>query len=354
VLAVAVAELALRITAPSAFYVWPPGLQQTFVPDPRYLPGVSGISHFHINSAGMRADEPTAQDAGGILAVGGSTTEGLFLDDAEAWPRVLQDELSTPGHRVVVANVGKSGHRTRQHVLQVERLLPQHPGFRTVILLAGVNDLQRALQGESIANEPIGPQDYASAFMVYPGHVAVAANAPFYRKTQIFALLNGLRRVEVPVTAPVQDVYGQFYQTFRERRRRAPRAAGLPDLSIALAEYRRDLSASADVATRNGVRLVLATQPALWRRDLPPDLEALTWFGWSQTREYYATADLAEAMDRYNDVLLGVCRERGLDCVDLASQLPKDTTVFYDDCHFNEEGARRVAKLLADHLQSRL
>ena len=183
--------------------------------------------------------------------------------------------------------------------------------------------------------------------------VAVAANAPFYERTQLFALLTGLRRIEVPVTAPVQDVYGQFYRTFRERRRLAPRAAGVPDLSVPLAEYRRDLGAAADAAARTGVRLVLATQPALWQRDLPPDLEALTWFGWSQTPAYYATADLAETLNRYNAVLLSVCRERGLDCVDLAAQLPKDTTVFYDDCHFNEEGARRVAKLLADHLRSR-
>ncbi|KIX12937.1 hypothetical protein X474_16690 [Dethiosulfatarculus sandiegensis] len=26
-------------------------------------------------------------------------------------------------------------------------------------------------------------------------------------------------------------------------------------------------------------------------------------------------------------------------CLDLAELLPKDTTVFYDDCHFNEGGA---------------
>jgi hypothetical protein len=48
-----------------------------------------------------------------------------------------------------------------------------------------------------------------------------------------------------------------------------------------------------------------------------------------------------------------VCRERGLECVDLAAKLPRDTSVFYDDCHFNESGARRVAEVLAEHLLGR-
>jgi len=352
VIAIAVSELALRVVWPSEFFVWPPGLEQTFTPDPAYLPGISGTSHFTINAQGLRGDRLT-KDADGLLTIGGSTTESLFLDDTEAWPGLLQDELSTPARRIIVGNAGKSGQRARQHVLQVERLLPQHPGVHTVIVLPGVNDFQRALQGPLIPNQPMGPQDYAAAFMVYPGWAAAGADAAFYERTQLFTLLKGLRRIEVPVTAPVQDVQGQFYRTFRERRRVAPRTS-LPDLSVALGEYRRDLNAIADAATRHDARLVLATQPVLWRRDLPPDLEALTWFGWSTTAAYYSTADLAEGMQRYNSVLLSVCRDRNLDCVDLAAQLPADTTVFYDDCHFNESGARQIAKAFANYLRPKL
>lgn len=352
-LALAVSELALRAVAPGTFHVWTPGLTQTFDPDPAVVPGVTGPSRFRINSEGMRADEPTARQAHRILALGGSTTECLFLDGPEAWPRLLQDGLGAPGRPVVVGNVGKSGQRTRQHVLQVERLLPQHPGFRTVILLAGLNDLQWALQVDVHAREPIGPQDYARAFMVFPSHAVVPATAPFYAKTRLYALLTRRDRVEVPVTALVQDVHGQFYRAYRERRRLAPRRAAPRDLAQALAEYRRDLRAVADAAARSSARLVLVTQPTLWRADLPPELEALTWFGWSSTNEYYTTAALAEAMDRYNRALLEVCRERGLECVDLAARLPRDATVFYDDVHFNEAGARQVAAVLAEHFRAR-
>jgi hypothetical protein len=344
--AIVVFEAALRVSSPTQFYVWPPGLEQTFHPDSTVMPGVSGTSHFRINSEGMRAEDPAPGDSDAVLTVGGSTTECLFLDDSEAWPHLLQTELSSSGKRVFVGNVGKSGHRTRQHILQVERLLPQYPRFKTIVLLAGLNDLQRALQGELDANTPIGPDDYMRAFMVYPGSAALPSDAPFYERTRIYALLKGLKRIEVPVVAPVQDYQGHFYQKFREMRHAAPRTP-LPDLTIPLGVYRHDLLAVADAAKSQRARLVFATQPALWRADLPPDLEALTWFGWSRTNAYYSTPDLAGALNRYNAVLKDVCKERGLECVDLAAQLPKDTSIFYDDCHFNENGARTVAKILA-------
>jgi hypothetical protein len=34
----------------------------------------------------------------------------------------------------------------------------------------------------------------------------------------------------------------------------------------------------------------------------------------------------------------------------LASGLPRDMSTFYDDVHFNESGARRVASVLAEEM----
>jgi hypothetical protein len=48
--------------------------------------------------------------------------------------------------------------------------------------------------------------------------------------------------------------------------------------------------------------------------------------------------------------LLEVCRERELACIDLAAALPQDETVFYDDAHFNESGARQVANVVVRSL----
>jgi len=52
----------------------------------------------------------------------------------------------------------------------------------------------------------------------------------------------------------------------------------------------------------------------------------------------------------YNKATLRVCEERGIHCLDLASALPKDDSVFYDDVHFNESGAGKIANILAQYL----
>ena len=55
-------------------------------------------------------------------------------------------------------------------------------------------------------------------------------------------------------------------------------------------------------------------------------------------------------MSLFNEALLTVCRINSLECYDLASAIPKDTTAFYDDCHFNEGGARLVAQFLTERV----
>ncbi|MBI5480833.1 MAG: hypothetical protein HY906_18385 [Deltaproteobacteria bacterium] len=348
-LALLVVEVALPLRPGAAFRVWQPGLSFTFFPRPANLPGVSGSSRFVINAEGMRADPPRREPAYRILTVGGSATECLFLDQAETWPDLMQQRLDSPASRVVVANVGRSGQSSRAHVLHVRHLLAQHPEVNAVVVLVGINDLQQRLEREDLPRGPFAPADYQRAFMVLPGGTAGLDELSFFERRRIVQLLRP-RAKPTAITREelTQDPEGSFLVGLRARRRQADRKTALPDLAPALADYRSNLESIVDAAAARKVRLVLATQPVLWRPDLPPQLEDLLWFGWTlQGGEYYATAALADGMARYNAVLLDVCRVRDVECVDLAARLQRDTSVFYDDCHFNESGARQVAAILA-------
>jgi lysophospholipase L1-like esterase len=98
---------------------------------------------------------------------------------------------------------------------------------------------------------------------------------------------------------------------------------------------------------------VFATQPTLWKADLPAALDSLLFLGAKDpTRSplgagFYSTTALARGMAVFNAELIELCARLEMECVDLASQLPSDTTVFYDDLHFNESGARAVAAAMA-------
>ena len=148
-----------------------------------------------------------------------------------------------------------------------------------------------------------------------------------------------------------------MYAEWREHRRRATAIRdSMPDLGPALDEYARNVNTLIDLAEQHSVRPLFLTQPVLWKADLAPELARLLWVGrvGEELRpggqEYYSIGALAEGMRRYNERLMEVCRSRGVECVDLAAALPKDTTVFYDDDHYNEAGADRVAGEVAAYM----
>lgn len=345
------------------YYVWPPGLHAIFNPDPAVLPGVEGETNFIINSQGLRGDEPPAGAVYRILTIGGSTTECLYLDQTEAWPQRLQTYLNDalPGQQVWVGNAGKSGLNTRENLLQMEYLLPQHPEIDAVLLLVGGNDFNlRLIEGDSYKPNYLDlPGAKRSllqrAFSVRPTR---DPNLHFYRLSAVWRLLARIdqaqTRVEQVDEIDTEDNAGHVYAARRARRQKATLTGVLPDLREGVAEYRRNLNRMIDLAQAHGVRLVVMTQPTMWRPDLNQAETELLWLGWQPGHEiYYTPGALADGMASYNETTLEVCRTRQIECFDLAAALPQDTSVFYDDLHFNESGAQQVAGLVVEYLLDR-
>ncbi|MCA8955296.1 MAG: SGNH/GDSL hydrolase family protein [Planctomycetes bacterium] len=357
--AAGLAELLLRALEGSRggirTHVWPPGLHQTFTVPAGVMPGVSAPTRFSINRDGIRGD-PLGNHALRILAVGGSTTECLYLDDQKAWPALLQRRLAATGLDCWVGNVGKSGRTADQHVLDVDLLLAELPRIDVVLVLVGVNDLHKRLM--------YGTTEYVPDDLRVPAARAALAARSFVHGTRPegLALTRFLGRLwhdhEVAAAsgAVLQDSTGAVFPRLRAKRAAQPARLQLPDLTASLRAYQNNLHALCDAAAQRRARLVLLTQPTMWRSDLTAAERALLWMGgigdfFSTTSgEYYSVDALAAGMQRFNAVLQEVAGERGVECVDLAAALPKDTHTFYDDVHFNEEGARAVAAAVGFYL----
>ena len=371
VAAVFIAEMSLRIMMPPHYYIWPPHLKQVFKPLQDVMPGISGDSRFEINSEGIRGDELTSAHTYRILALGGSTTECLYLDQSEAWPHLVQDAINqrAPGHKVWVGNGGVSGRTTRHHLTAIRYLPFSDLKIDAIVLLVGGNDfLIRLSQGEA----------YDAQFLTRPGaedrllHEALSGGSslrrdgPLLERTAIWQLVKRARDQTMWGSdrawqqAHVQDEAGRIYLTWRQHRRNAGTIRdALPDLSVGIAEYESNIVKLLDAAERKSIRVVLMTQPTMWRPDLSESLRSLLWLGGvgdfaSETgKPYYSVEVLEKGMRLYNETLLKICREKAVECIDLASALKKDTTVFYDDLHFNENGALQVSRILAEYLLSR-
>ena len=366
-----VVEASLRLALPESYYIWPPHLRWLFRPDPTNMPGISGESRFEINSIGLRGDELTSSHTYRILAIGGSTTECLYLDQLKAWPYLLQAALNdgTYSGKVWVGNAGMSGRTTRHHLVAMQYLPIEKMRIDTIIFLIGINDFQEYLAASHLPSKS-AEQLLDETFRGGLRHSK--PDAAFFRRTAIWRLLRSVKTglLQKANRYKVHDKSGNVswengdqplfpYKTWREHRRRASEIrTELPDITPGLKDYADNINRLITIANQKSVRLIFMTQPTMWRSDLPDDLKALLWFGGVGDfqneigKPYYSVEALANGMKQYNDVLLTICRQRGIECIDL-SYLPKDTTVFYDDVHFNESGALKISRVIASQIRRR-
>ena len=363
VFAVALAEGALRILSALSFpLVYPAAAHYEFHPPPDIIPGVTGTSVFSTNAIGLRGDEYEPDGRYKILTIGGSTTESIYLDDSEAWPYVLQTKLNQrrgPGAPPVwVGNAGRSGQRLLEH-LQIFHAVVPKLDIDAVIVLVGINDVLSYLRDPvGYAEKAARPGDLAFplAWTFYePPMVDKAISRPF---PQNLALWNLAHRVFSTLTTSRIHTEDPTAANYIERRRLYHTAPGviekLPNIEPGLRRYRQDLVSLVRMAREQGVRLVLATQPVIWNDSLSAEAEQLLWLGlygnYEGIKGRYAVDVLAEGMARYNAVLRQVCTEYNVECVDLARAMNGNEAYYFDDAHFTELGAEKVAELFAEHL----
>lgn len=368
-LVLVVAELVLRLSAgsPTAYRVLPANLALEFRPAPGAMPGISGLSHYSTTPRGIRGRPYSATGHPNILAVGGSTTECLYLDDQEAWPALLEKQISrSQATDAWVGNVGVAGLATPAHVLAARYYVPQLR-LDLVLVLAGVNDLTPALRlGASYRAAAFEPDDYDKfldrAFRHRPLFDQRIRRA-FPKNTALFNLMEvvdaNVERFEKSKLGDgdllVEDMAGEVYNRRREALRDLP-FTQLPDLSPAIERFHENLVDLATTIRAAGARPVLLTQPSIWYEGLSPAAEQTLWLAFLgetyHPRMRYRVADLANAMSTFNRMTLRVCQETGSDCIDLAAEMADALreSYYYDDVHLNERGSARVAEILAHRL----
>lgn len=338
---------------------FPPGSKNVFDLSRWHLTGESRTVTFTVNRLGLRGPMPPAgPPAGGhtyrIITIGGSTTECLALDDSQEWPHLLMQELNERQKEsaVWVGNAGVSGLTAVDHLycLHSRPVLSQTDAL---VFLIGANDCEAALEFDGASTQRA--LERRAQLFIDHAPVGVSVTGALIKRSWVFALARDgainlgawlSQRLHSP--APRRPYLDQTYA------RAAGPALPLPDLTLNLKEYADRVRALETECHARRLRCVFMTQPSLYRADLTPHEQHLLWEGKieraGKTIGYATAGDLERAMDVFNQVLLQVCRDDRLECYDLATVIPKDTSAFYDDVHFNVGGARMVADFLAVRL----
>lgn len=319
-----------------------------FVTEPEDgLPGVKGPNVFTTNNMGFRGDElmmPKPANEFRIFMVGGSTTECLYLDDANAVTKVLQNDLNQhPLNNLTfkVYNAGKSGDAIDDHLSMIgHRIVHLQPDM--IILFAGINDLTRSINNFDYLHyvEP-GPPD-RFRYLRY-----LATESQIVRR--LYYLFN---RTKPRVTQVFQEIH--YHSQIRENVRLCdslPLSNERP--RIDQNAFLNNLKTIAGVAQAHGIKLVLMTQQTTWTGPATSGLKEWHWI-LCRSGTRYREDFMQEALTALNDQTRQVAQQYSLPLYDLAGTMPKSRDLFYDDVHFNDRGAREAALELATLIREQI
>jgi hypothetical protein len=345
------------------YLVGRPFSRKVYRPVPGVMPGVEKAALVVLNSYGIRGGEIPRDAARRIVIVGDSVIENLVTDQREMVGSVVSRELegSVRG-RVWVGCIGRSNLASRHCLLVLRHTVSRIP-VDTVVMPLGVSDLIERLKSDieyrplTVAEIDRDVQTYSETFRLWPrpdGTLSrIRGSMPVWGAKIAWWSLRGWLHTDIsPKT-------GAFYGKRRANRRDALRVRQrLPDMGGALAEFDRNVTEMIRIARRQPVRLVLASEPALWCSTLPACDEQLLWLGGvgpyreGERREFYSPAALARGLTQFHRKLAEVCVRERAEYLDLAGRLPQDTSVFYDDVHWNPLGSAMAAKIIAAYLLS--
>lgn len=326
--------LLMLIHPQPGYHLRPAGTKYVFQPDPFTMTNVSGEAVTTINSQGVRGSEPPPRDeAYRILCVGGSTTEGYYLDDTETWTALLEERLGEEGDGDVwVGAAAVSEYATPQHLRFIEKS-PLIDEVDCVVLMVGSNDFMRYLMGFDTST----------------------AMPPLWYRSGLFGLIkeywNASRGADQRTRGFVVDSTGEELDLHRLGMKIEEHEVPL-DVPAAVEAFGERLTAICDAAKARGVRLVLVTQPVLWDDFLSEQgnrrLNIARVHPVERQWDYLTAANLGEAMSQYNEKVVEVAESTGTEYFDAALEMRGEVKYFYDDYHFNESGSSKFAELLSD------
>jgi lysophospholipase L1-like esterase len=280
------------------------------------------------NSLGFRGATlpPNFGDYLTILTIGGSTTECFYLSDGKTWPDLLGAGLARDFPRVWLNNAGMDGATTHRHLILLEDYVAQLKP-KMVLFLVGINDVGMG----RIDDKPHRGLGGRLKSLTHKSEV-YALGLNLYR--YFVARSRGLHHQELDLKG--QGAFEVSEAVQRETLRRH-REEYLP-------YYRARLEKLVRISRGHGIGPVFITQPTLYG----PGTDPATGVDLGKVRlgENLNGALMYAVVELYNETLRQVGAKDGVPVIDLARDMPRNSTYYYDYLHYTEAGAVRVAEII--------
>ncbi len=344
-----------------SYRVWTPSERREFSFDREILPELGDRAQVFFNREGERGAEPPRFGSFyRIIAAGGSCAECWYLDHKATWPMQLQEALSHPdslqklgAKRVHVGNVGRSLVDSSRLATLLGKIVPQHKSVDAVVIMCGLSDIVNWMSAGSLPQcKTDSPAELKRLFSVYPEQ---SFQMWPIRKWAITEAAIRLTRPFMPVEK--YQGAGKTVAKLRKMRKEALEIRDeAPDATNLFAHFEDNLRKSIAVCQKAGAKVVIAGQPMVRTKDLSESQANRLWNGGigdvhnEKVSVYYSTKCIARLLEELGHVARMVAEDTGAIYVDVQKHLDDTASAFYDDSHFTPEGARSVAKAIAQGL----
>lgn len=264
-----------------------------------------------------------------LVFLGGSTTECYWVDEASRFPylagKLLGERLEK---RVNSLNSGVSGTNTL-HMLFVllAKVIPLRPDV--VVLMENVNDVNMMLFTGSYwsphKSRGVVQEEESRGRLVRLGDAIGESVFPGIKQ-----------RLEKVLSRQANDEFATWRNVKRVRD------------DVDAREYEANLVTFVEACRMRGILPVLMTQ-ANRLAETPDEVTARNMRSFE--RDWgMGYAAYKGCLDRFNEVVRRVARERGVLLVDLEARVPKQSRYLYDIVHLNTAGSELAASIIAEEL----
>jgi len=295
-----------------------------------------GIAVYTRDKYGLRGDyggDPRNID---ILVIGGSTTNELYVSDADSWVARLDRMLAQGGYGLKAINAGIDGHSTYGHLQAFDSWFPYIPGLKPkyVLYYIGINEpLVRAWAYELMIERSPSARLWRS----------VKNESAVYN---LYRVVAGVLRAHHARIAHGHGNYSAALMTHQWDKDEDPaRQQRIAETQKELLEAYETRLRQIEKRTREwGATPIFVTQVRGDSR----------WHGKRLIGADEGAIDQALVQRLFNGITLRVCRERGDICIDLERAFRADDGDFYDHVHVVATGSHKVAAIIYDGLRSHL
>lgn len=263
-----------------------------------------------------------------IFFLGGSSTECMYVDELNRFPYLVGRLLEKENIKVNSYNSGVSGNNTL-HLMNIllNKIIPYNP--EVVVMMENINDLVILLYEGDYWNKNI-----------YKGPIRYKKIEPFYpniKGTIRSAIPNLYARLRKIKNDKIKDEFSYI---------RGKKI--IINKEYLIKKYRNNLQTFINICNANGIRPVLMTQASRFKEK--PDKVVIDYTSIMERDFGVKYPEFRAVFELFNDVIRDVGKANDVLVIDLARQVPQEKEYIFDYDHYNDNGSRFVAKIIADEL----